>query len=187
MGGQQKINAHENFAFAGNKQHTHEATECTLDVASVAMTSAAGSSRSSASSMDSISKQSRSDEHPLVSRPSTDAHHATELSLPHEIWATVARFLTDCRLNHESFRDWQTLRHVCTLTRAGVDSVEMCIDEKAFDRCTILASMTVPNSVTTISESAFRGCTSLTSVTIPDSVTTIGDRAFDGCDKLSRL
>lgn len=52
----------------------------------------------------------------------------------------------------------------------------------AFDGCTRLTSITIPNSVTSIGESAFSGCINLTSVTIPNSVTTIGAYAFSACD-----
>ena len=48
----------------------------------------------------------------------------------------------------------------------------------AFWNCTRIASMTIPNSVTSIGYSAFEGCTSLKSITIPDSVTSIGYNAF---------
>lgn len=34
---------------------------------------------------------------------------------------------------------------------------------------------------------AFQGCTSLTSITIPDSVTEIGTWAFKGCSKLATI
>jgi hypothetical protein len=38
--------------------------------------------------------------------------------------------------------------------------------------------------VTEIGEGAFEGCTELFEINIPDTVTKIGDRAFYGCDKL---
>jgi hypothetical protein len=50
----------------------------------------------------------------------------------------------------------------------------------AFQYCTSLTGITIPNSVTEIGGSAFLGCESLTSVTIPASVTSMG-YAFNGC------
>ena len=58
------------------------------------------------------------------------------------------------------------------------------ICSNAFDGCSGLTSVTIPNSVTSIGEDAFRGCSGLTSVTIPDGVTSIGDDAFWGCSGL---
>ena len=49
-----------------------------------------------------------------------------------------------------------------------------------------LTSVTIPNSVTSIGNYAFAG-TGLTSVTIPNSVTSIGDRAFVECHNLSTV
>ena len=43
----------------------------------------------------------------------------------------------------------------------------------AFQRCSGLTSVTIPNSVTSIGQSAFIGCSGLTSVTIPNGVTVI--------------
>ncbi|HPG92856.1 MAG TPA: InlB B-repeat-containing protein, partial [Clostridia bacterium] len=42
------------------------------------------------------------------------------------------------------------------------------IYNNAFEYCTNLTSVTIPDSVTNIGKSAFRGCTNLTSVTIPN-------------------
>ena len=61
------------------------------------------------------------------------------------------------------------------------------IGEEAFDWCTSLTSITIPNSVTSIGEGAFYYCSSLTSVTIPNSVTSIGSYAFYNCSSLTSV
>ena len=57
----------------------------------------------------------------------------------------------------------------------------------AFAGCTGLTSFSIPNSVTSIGGEAFSGCTGLTSVTIPDNVTSIGSGAFYGCTGLTSI
>ena len=47
------------------------------------------------------------------------------------------------------------------------------IGADAFNDCTYLTSVTLPNSVTSIGNQAFNCCTYPTSVTIPNSVTTV--------------
>ena len=59
------------------------------------------------------------------------------------------------------------------------------IGYRAFDYCSSLTSVTIPNSVTSIGDYAFLSCSSLTSVTIPNSVTEIGGHAFKGCSLTS--
>jgi hypothetical protein len=61
------------------------------------------------------------------------------------------------------------------------------IPEAVFDKCTMLAGITMPNSVTNITLFAFEDCTSLTSVTIPKSVAHIGRYAFEGCASLTSV
>ena len=51
----------------------------------------------------------------------------------------------------------------------------------AFNGCSGLTSVSIPDSVTSIGNDAFNGCSSLTSVSIGDSVTSIGSDAFSGC------
>ena len=57
----------------------------------------------------------------------------------------------------------------------------------AFEDCSNLTTVTLPDSVTSIGEWAFSGCSNLTSVTIPASVTSISDYAFSYCSNLTSV
>ena len=59
------------------------------------------------------------------------------------------------------------------------------IDSNAFINCSSLATITIPNGVTSIgSSSVFSACYSLVSVTIPSGVTSIGGSTFQNCYSL---
>ena len=57
----------------------------------------------------------------------------------------------------------------------------------AFNGCSSLTSITIPDGVTSIGNSAFEGCSSLTSITIPDGVVSIGGEAFRGCYNIKEV
>ena len=57
----------------------------------------------------------------------------------------------------------------------------------AFQDCSDLTSVTIPNSVTSIGSEAFSDCTGLTSVTIGNGVTSIGAYAFEYCRYLTSV
>ena len=63
------------------------------------------------------------------------------------------------------------------LDLTGVRGIGAC----AFEDCSGITSVTIPEGIANIDIMAFRDCSELTSVTIPKSVTSIGTGAFWGC------
>ena len=73
------------------------------------------------------------------------------------------------------------------LTSVTIPDSVTSIGREAFYGCSGLTSITIPDSVTSIGSFAFSGCSGLTSITIPDSVTSIGSSAFRGCSRLTSI
>ena len=61
------------------------------------------------------------------------------------------------------------------------------IGSSTFYNCSSLTNIEIPNGVTYIGGSAFYNCSSLTSVVIPSSVTSIGNYAFEKCSSLNNI
>lgn len=57
----------------------------------------------------------------------------------------------------------------------------------AFNECTNLTSITIPQSVAEIGGDAFKGCSALTSVVIPNAVTEIASNTFRDCTNLASI
>ena len=57
----------------------------------------------------------------------------------------------------------------------------------AFDGCSSLTSITIPDGVISVGEKAFADCVSLKKVSIPKSVLSIGSYAFYGCEVLENI
>lgn len=74
-----------------------------------------------------------------------------------------------------------------TVTYSGTTFSVTSIGDEAFNECSGLTSITIPESITSIGEDAFYECTGLTSITIPNSVTSIGEYAFSDCSGLTRI
>lgn len=73
------------------------------------------------------------------------------------------------------------------LTSVRIPNSVIEIGGHAFRYCSGLSSFTIPNSVTSIGYAALSDCTGLKSITIPNNVTTIGDFAFAGCTELTSI
>ena len=69
----------------------------------------------------------------------------------------------------------------------GVTYKVISIGDVAFEYCSGLTSIVIPNSIINIGAAAFRGCSGLISIVIPNSVTNIGGSAFRWCRNLKSV
>lgn len=74
-----------------------------------------------------------------------------------------------------------------TLASVSLPDSITSIGDDVFHYCSNLTSVTIPDSVASIGSAAFASCTNLTSVTIGNSVTSIGDSAFIRCRSLAAI
>ena len=75
----------------------------------------------------------------------------------------------------------------CKASIIPSDGSVTSIGNSAFNGCSSLTSITIPENVTSIGSSVFVECSSLASITIPDSITSIGNSAFNGCSSLTNI
>jgi hypothetical protein len=61
------------------------------------------------------------------------------------------------------------------------------IGSGAFNNCTGIKSISVPDGVTRIGDNAFDGCSGLTSISLPQGLTSIGDCIFMNCAGLTSI
>lgn len=86
-------------------------------------------------------------------------------------------------INNKAFINCNKLERVIFSNSSVLEK----IDYSAFENCTSLTSISIPESVTTIGGSAFKGCSSLTTVNIPSGVTVINSSLFEDCKKLTSI
>ena len=59
------------------------------------------------------------------------------------------------------------------------------IGTRAFEGCSSLTDIVIPESVTSLGESVFQGCSSLVDITVPGGITDIPKNAFRDCGNLT--
>ena len=73
------------------------------------------------------------------------------------------------------------------LTNISIPDSVTSIGPYLFKNCSSLQSIIIPNNVTIIPNQAFCGCSSLQAITIPENVISIGDSAFSDCISLQSI
>ncbi|MCL2798518.1 MAG: leucine-rich repeat domain-containing protein, partial [Firmicutes bacterium] len=67
------------------------------------------------------------------------------------------------------------------------NAAKAAVGDYAFQGCSLLTSVKLPEGITSIGTGAFSGCSGLTSFTLPDSLTQINSSGFSGCSKLTEI
>lgn len=80
---------------------------------------------------------------------------------------------------------WNTQKS--KITSVVIGNGVTSIGDNAFEDCSALKKLDIPQSVTEIGSKAFRGCSALTSLALPETVNRIGNTAFQGCSNLETI
>ena len=74
-----------------------------------------------------------------------------------------------------------------SVSHNGITYSVVCIGHRAFQGCSGLNSISLPNTLTRIDWHAFFGCSGLSSISFPTGITYIGDMAFAYCHNLTTI
>lgn len=74
-----------------------------------------------------------------------------------------------------------------TLSTYTIKEGTKWIGTSAFDYCTALTSIVIPNTVISIGYGAFFGCSSLISITLPNTISSIAAQTFYNCSSLTSV
>ena len=84
-------------------------------------------------------------------------------------------------------KDINSLPQEVTIPSTLDEHIVTSIGNSAFEECSRLTNITIPEGVTSIGDNTFLGCTKPTNITIPSSVTSIGNYVFMCCSNLKSI
>ena len=107
-------------------------------------------------------------------------------------WVTGIGDCTDTEVYVPSYIDGYRVTRVTITYAKKVTSITVAegiqeLGNFGFWGCENLATVYLPDSLTTIPKESFFDCSNLTEIVIPKGVTTIGDSPFISCNKLSKI
>lgn len=83
--------------------------------------------------------------------------------------------------------DWYAFENCTKLKSVSIPDTVTHISRYAFVHCTSLETINMPDSLYAIEEYAFHDCPLLKGIVLPEGLNIIGDRAFSGCHSIMEL
>ncbi|MBR0518521.1 leucine-rich repeat protein [bacterium] len=116
----------------------------------------------------------------IIAKGSDDKTELTEANIP-----AVFKY-NDQKYKITSIGEY-AFENCSSLTSITMPESITSIEDNAFAECSSLTSVIIPEGVTSIEYGTFRACSSLTSITMPESITSIEDAAFSHCSLLTSI
>lgn len=118
----------------------------------------------------------------------------TSVTIPNSVksigaYAFKNTALTSITIPDQVHTIWQEAFSDTKLINIMIPASVQLINNQAFQNCTSLGNVTFAenSALTTIASYAFNGCTSLTRIEIPDTVSSIQPNTFTGCSSLAEI
>ena len=102
--------------------------------------------------------------------------------LYYSLGTTTATLVKDQSSDQSTYKAYTSVDVPASVYYNNYTYPVVTIGTSAFEYCTNLQSVTLPNSITAINQDAFYGCTKLGDINLPEGLTAINTRAFYNCN-----